>query len=64
MRELSFLKGFAISLVDDEVMQSQVPTTLEVIKKQNREKKNSVWMHLFHTNWYSEHLLTRQQLSD
>ena len=39
MRELSFLTGFAISLVDDEVMQSQVPTTLEVIKKQNREKK-------------------------
>lgn len=63
MRELSFLTGFAISLVDDEVMQSQVPTTLEVIKKQNREKKNSVWMHLLQTNWYSEHLLTRQQLS-
>ena len=39
MRELSFLAGFAISLVDDEVMQSQVPTTLQVIKKQNREKK-------------------------
>lgn len=39
MRELSFLTGFAISLLDDEVMQSQVPTTLEVIKKQNREKK-------------------------
>lgn len=39
MRELSFLTGFAISLVDNEVMQSQVPTTLEVIKKQNREKK-------------------------
>lgn len=43
MRELSLLTGFAISLVDDEVMQSQVPTTLQVIKKQNREKKKTVF---------------------
>ena len=39
MRELSFLTGFGISLVDDEVMQSQVPTTLQVIKKTKPWKK-------------------------